>query len=330
MPLRGEIITDGEAFEALAPHWWALWRNCTSATPFQTPAWLLPWWRHFSPGRLTVIAVWRHSRLVGLAPFYLEEIKTRRLLPIGIALSDYLDVLIEPGCEGEAGDLIFKRGMEIGWDSWEFEELHPGSQAAAICCPGKLANTTAIQNACPVIRLQGEDDLAGCVPARRRRQLRRARASAIRRGTLAIEPVSGDTDAFLAHLFRLHGARWAEREENGILDSKVVQDFHRDALAALSAFGLARCSLIRIGDDVASAYYGMSDGRRAYAYLGGFDPGFSEQSPGSILIGHAIAEAIREGVGEFHFLRGREAYKYSWGATDRWNQRRSFHGIEQP
>jgi CelD/BcsL family acetyltransferase involved in cellulose biosynthesis len=330
MSLRGEIITDGEAFEALAPHWWALWRNCPSATPFQTPAWLLPWWRHFSPGRLMVIAVWHHSRLVGLAPFYLEEGKTRRLLPVGIALSDYLDVLLEPGCEGEAGDLIFERGMEIGWDSWEFEELHPGAQAAAICCPGKVANTKAVQSVCPVIRLEGEDDLAGCVPARRRRQLRRAHASAARRGAVAIEPVSDRTDAFLDHLFRLHGARWAEREENGLLDSKVVQDFHREALAALSASGLVRCRLIRIGDHVAGAYYGMCDGRRAYAYLGGFDPAFSAESPGSILTGHAIAEAIREGATEFHFLRGREAYKYSWGATDRWNQRRSFRRVGQP
>jgi CelD/BcsL family acetyltransferase involved in cellulose biosynthesis len=330
MSLCAETITDGDAFEALAPQWWALWRRCPSTTPFQTPAWLLPWWRQFAQGQLKVISVWSGTSLVGLAPFYLEEGKTRRLLPVGIALSDYLDVLIEPGREAEVADLIFNNGIKVGWDSWEFEELRPGAQSAALCCPDTVANATAAQIACPVINLKGGDDLAGCVPARRRRQLRRARAAAARGGPMSIEPVPEDTNAFLDQLFRLHGARWAERGEHGIVQDQPVLNFHREALAALSAAGLARCHQIRIGDRIAGCYYGMADGRRAYAYLGGFDPAFSAESPGSILTGHAIAEAIREGAGEFHFLRGREAYKYSWGATDHWNWRRSFRRISPP
>jgi CelD/BcsL family acetyltransferase involved in cellulose biosynthesis len=330
MPLRAEIVTDSGAFEALAPQWWGLWRRCPSATPFQTPAWLLPWWRHFAPGQLVAIAVWREDRLIGLAPFYLEGGKETRLLPVGIALSDYLDLLIEPGMENEAAALISEAGLTLGWDRWEFEELRPEALAATLACPETMANETEEQSACPVIILEGGDDLSGCVPARRRRQLRRAHAAAARRGAVSVEMVAGDTGAFLGHLFRLHGARWTERGEAGVVQDKLVQDFHRKALAALSDAGLARCYQVRIGGNIAGAYYGMCDGRRAYAYLGGFDPAFSEESPGSILTGHAIAEAIREGAREFHFLRGREAYKYSWGATDRWNRRRTFRRVSQP
>ena len=32
---------------------------------------------------------------------------------------------------------------------------------------------------------------------------------------------------------------------------------------------------------------------------------------------HAFQVAAREGLDEMHFLRGREAYKYDWGAADR-------------
>ena len=330
MSLRAETITDRGAFEALAPHWWALGRRCPSATPFQTPAWLLPWWRHFGQGELKVIMLWSGTGLAGIAPFYLEEGNSPRLLPVGIALSDYLDLLIEPGREAEAAELIFQQAISIGWDNWEFEELRPGAQAAALPCPEAVANTIGAQSACPVISLNGGDDLAGCVPARRRRQLRRAHAAAARRGPVVIETISRDMDDFLDQLFRLHGARWAARGEGGLVRDRSVRRFHREALAALSSAGLARCYRIRIGDGVAGCYYGMSDGRRAYAYLGGFDPGFGAESPGSILTGHAICEAIREGVAEFHFLRGREAYKYSWGAVDRWNMRRSFRRAAQP
>ena len=73
-----------------------------------------------------------------------------------------------------------------------------------------------------------------------------------------------------------------------------------------------------------AVYYGFLHHDRAYAYLGGFDPELPRLSPGAQIIGHAIDQAIAEGATEFHFLRGGEAYKYSWGAVDRWNTARTF------
>jgi len=72
-PLRTEIIRDLVALENLAPRWWDLWRRSPTATPFQSPAWLIPWWRSFHPGALSAIAVHRGEGLVGFAPFYCEE-----------------------------------------------------------------------------------------------------------------------------------------------------------------------------------------------------------------------------------------------------------------
>lgn len=53
-----------------------------------------------------------------------------------------------------------------------------------------------------------------------------------------------------------------------------------------------------------------------YTYLGGFNPALEALSPGTVIIAHAIDEAIGEGRCAFDFLRGREAYKYAWGAAD--------------
>src|SRR5215208_3729319 len=124
-----EVIAGAAELAALEGEWWKLWRRAPTATPFQSPAWLLPWWRHFHPGVLLTITVRSSGRLVALAPFYIEDgALGRRLLPIGISLSDYLDVLLDPGCEGEAGEALV-RGFEAAgdlWDSWELEELPPG------------------------------------------------------------------------------------------------------------------------------------------------------------------------------------------------------------
>jgi CelD/BcsL family acetyltransferase involved in cellulose biosynthesis len=87
---------------------------------------------------------------------------------------------------------------------------------------------------------------------------------------------------------------------------------------------LLRFYLLRFDGAAAAGFYGFSHGRRGYSYLTGFDPAFGFESPGALLLAHAVEEAIAEDAREFHFLRGREDYKYEWGAIDRWNCRRSF------
>ena len=101
-----EEIRDAATLVALEPEWWQLWQRAASSTPFQSPAWLLPWWKAFAPGELCVLAGRQGDRLVALAAFYLEIGPWgRRLLPIGVSISDYHDILLD--CEridGTAGE----------------------------------------------------------------------------------------------------------------------------------------------------------------------------------------------------------------------------------
>ena len=41
----------------------------------------------------------------------------------------------------------------------------------------------------------------------------------------------------------------------------------------------------------------------------------------TLLIAHALEDAVSRGDSEFDFLRGNEPYKYRWGAVDRFNRR---------
>jgi CelD/BcsL family acetyltransferase involved in cellulose biosynthesis len=327
MSTVAEVLTEEPALAGLEPEWWDLWSRCPAATPFQSPAWLLPWWRCFEPGRLRLIAVRRDGRLVGLAPLYLEDgTPGRRLLLIGLGTTDYLDVLLDPDHAEPAATAIEDAVAKIDWDSWELEELAPGAAALRLRCPPVCTETAADHSACPTLGLAGSDDLSGCVPARRRKQLRRALTLAGKRGAIEVEPTE-DAGGFLDDLQRLHGARWADQGQPGLLQDEAVRRFHRAALPGLLRSGLARLYRLRIAGRVVGAFHGLSARGRTYAYLGGFDPDHAYESPGAILIGHAIAAAMREGGREFHFLRGREPYKYDWGAVDRWNRRRSFRRV---
>lgn len=312
MTSRAEFAHDEAALAALEPEWWELWRACPAATPFASPAWLLPWWTAFRPGRLATLAVRQDGRLAGLAPLWLEDgPQGRRLLPLGLGITDHLDVLLDPDAPGAGAALVEAVLSLPGWDVWSLEELAPDAMALRLPLPGA---ESADHGACPVLSLEGEH-----IPSAKRRKLRMSLNRVARRSGQVIEP--DDLSSFLDGLIALHGARWRERGEPGVLDDPAVRRFHEAALPRLAAAGLTRLFTLTIEDRVAGAYYGLHHRGRAYAYLGGFDPAFAFESPGTVLMGHAIEAARREGAREFDLLRGQEPYKYEWGAVDRVNRR---------
>lgn len=327
--MRVDLLTEANELESLAPAWWDLWLRTPDATPFSSPAWLLPWWSAFRPGRLlgaTLRAA--DGRLAALLPFYVEDgALGRRLLPLGIGVSDYLDVLIAPETDetalGPATAMLAEAG---GHTRWELEQLMAGASAWRLPVPSGFAEEVCDQEVCPVLVLPEGDGLCG-VPARQRRKLRMAQHRTARRGGIVRPVAAAEMPRFLVDLARLHGARWRDRGEPGVLAAEQVRAFHALALPALAEAGLADVRTVAIEGDVIGAYYGLRRPGRAYAYLGGFDPDYAFESPGSVLLGQAIAEAGFRGDREFHLLRGREAYKYAWGAIDRTNRRRSLSRI---
>jgi CelD/BcsL family acetyltransferase involved in cellulose biosynthesis len=153
------------------------------------------------------------------------------------------------------------------------------------------------------------------VPGKRRRCLGRARRNA---GETVVEAASPATlEEHLDALVRLHGARWRSRGESGVLAGEAVQRFHEAAVPALFEAGIVRFYGLRLDGRIVSSWYGFHAHGVCYAYLTGFEPGTEGLQPGTLLVGHALEAAEREGLAEFDFLRGREAYKYLWGAIDR-------------
>ncbi|WP_131195441.1 GNAT family N-acetyltransferase [Lichenihabitans psoromatis] len=323
--MKATLITDGAMLEAIAPEWEALWRRGGGTTPFSSPAWLLPWWEVFKPGDLFTVAVRHDDRLVALAPLYREDGPWgRRLLPLGISVSDYSDVLIDPDHREAAGAALLDLLQDHHplWDLWSAEEAPP--DAAVLTLPWGASWTATIEphSACPVLMLpRTVADLPAAIPARTMRKWRMAQNRIGRRAWRIERAEPGHWRPLLDDLFGLHQQRWISRNQPGVLADADVRRFHERAVPRLLEAGLLRLSRLSIDDRVAGAYYGFDQGSRSFAYIGGFDPAFAFESPGTILLGAAIEAATHRGASEFHFLRGQELYKYGWGAVDRWNQR---------
>jgi hypothetical protein len=59
----------------------------------------------------------------------------------------------------------------------------------------------------------------------------------------------------------------------------------------------------------------LDRGRHSFCfYITGFDKRYAAFSPGTVIVAHAIREAICNGYRVFDFLRGDEPYKFSLGA----------------
>jgi CelD/BcsL family acetyltransferase involved in cellulose biosynthesis len=311
-----ETISTLEDLERARAGWRSLWRRIPAPTVFQSPDWLIPWWRHFAPGQLTSIALWRGENIVGFAPLYREEGRTR-LLPLGVSLSDCLDVLIE----GESSGSV-RRAMEAEiariTDCTDicFPDVAPNASGLSLTLPGFAAATNADQTS-PELILGPADTPLKNIPAHQRQNLRTAENRARRRGCLTREIGAEELPQFISESMQLHCARQQQLGREGLGRDTRVLPFFTEAFGALARQGVVRAYSMLHESRPIGFYLGFLHRGRASYYFGGFEPEFAFESPGTILIGHAMRCAAAEGARIFDFLRGAEPYKYAWGARDR-------------
>ena len=322
--MRVALLDTDAALHALAPEWQALWARTPTATPFASPAWLLPWWRQFGTGAPRVATARQHGRLAAVLPLYqLDEPGTRKLLPIGAGTTDLLDVLGSPDLDpAPLLDAALARARHDGADACDLIEIPPGSPLHRISPAGWHAHWSDGAS-CPVLALPPTiPGLDTTVPAATRRKLRMNRNRASRAGGYTVTEAGPATlDTMLDDLVRLHQSRWTAQGEPGVLAGPAIPAQLRDAGPALLAAGALRLATLHVDGAPAAACYTLLAGcDRILFYLSGFDAAHASISPGTLLLAHLLEQAVVEGRTEANFLRGPEPYKYAWGAQDRLNR----------
>ncbi len=316
------ILNTTEALATIESEWLDLWRRDPRATPFQSPMWLLPWWRHFGSNDLRVIALRQQGRLEALAPLYVVRDEDESLgLFLGTGISDYLDVLCGTG--DHAGALMAALA-EIDCQLWDLQQMRAGSPLLTASPPDGWSDHLEEQDPCLVLSIEAAGhELEHLLSTHFRKKLRYYQRTLARSAPLLFEAVNGENvDAFLDDLFMLHAARWQRRGMPGMLADEVIQQFHRDVSRAMLEAGALRMVRLRAADRSVAVFYGFAHRQTVYYYLSGYDPDLEKLSPGTVIVAQAIEEAVRAGATTFDFLRGAEDYKYSWGAKERMNQRR--------
>ena len=88
------VATHLEDAGKLEAEWNVLWQTCGNTTPFQSPAWLLPYLHVFKPGRFKVLSIRRRERLIAVIPITIVRSGGQAVLRLlGQEVSDYMDGL---------------------------------------------------------------------------------------------------------------------------------------------------------------------------------------------------------------------------------------------
>lgn len=311
------LLRTAAELEAFAPNWERLWLADPHATPFQHPAWLLPWWRQFGEGALLFVVIETQEDATGLLPFYIYQEQVtgeRKLMLLGVGITDYLDGVFAAICsDADIVDGLQVLLQERGWDTLVALQLSPASRLLAALRRISGEEPFQTESCCrmPAVTVDA-------LPQKIRRNAMYYRNRAAREGRLDYILADERTcvDAFNA-LQRTHTARWHSSGEPGVLADERVLAWHREAVPLLVRAGVLRLGSLQLNGEPLGILYSLVDPpgraeRRQYFYLTAYSVAHAELRPGTLLLAYAIEHAAREGVQVIDMLRGEESYKSMW------------------
>jgi CelD/BcsL family acetyltransferase involved in cellulose biosynthesis len=326
---RGETCRTPADLEALRPEWAALWSRCPGATTFQRPEWLIPWCRLHDEGELLVTCVRADGELVAVLPLRIRAAPdgTRLLTLVGEGSGAILDALVLPGMESVVSPVLEAAIVHSreAWDVCELEGLPAGATLLKLSPGHAWQAETEVVDSHPVLDLPADGlHSASFLSERMAGHLAHVRRNAEERGGVEVQRAStNDREEVLEAVFRLQEGHAHER--GGPPCGAPVagcRDLYDDTVRELDDRGALRLYALRHEGAIIAAVCAFREGDRLACHLGGFDPGYARFGAATLLLGHIIEEAAREGCAAVDFLRGRYAFKYRWGAQDRLLYRR--------
>ncbi|MFE1835822.1 GNAT family N-acetyltransferase [Streptomyces sviceus] len=320
-----ELVTDDRAFAELAPDWRQLYGRCAAATPFQSHAWLHSWWLSYgSRGRLRLLLVRDGRELVAAAPLMRVRRPVPTLVPLGGAISDYGDVLLDDERGEEAVTALTEGLASVARTALiDFREVRPGGAAERIYDRWHGPRRRVSDSLCLELPAVPMDELVARLPSakaqRVRAKLRKLTALGVERQVVRPEEV----DTALRRLLELHRLQWQGRKVTSEHLRTRFCDHLVRSVGPMVRSGDAVVTEFRLGEDVVAVDLTLLSRRLAGGYLYGAHPRLREcKADVAVMLLDACAEHTRTGGrGTLSLLRGNEPYKHHWRPEPVLNQR---------
>lgn len=319
--MRLRCVDTLDEFDRLREDWAAAYKADSHATVFLSWVWLRGWFE-VAPYEWLVLAIQSNSTSSPVAFLPLGIDASRRRLQMGGApWADYTGFVCIPEYQEKA--LKAFAGFiqrQLQWDGFCMRDV--SDPRLDLFLRHFSEKSFHIQEkkgiSCPYIPLPNswEHYLRNSVSRRTRKNLRRYLRRLESRSDLQVTPVREDNlehqiETFLA----LYQMRWGEQSERAFRRFRTI---FRRCFESNSLW----LTVLWAADTPIAADAGFVDRDKKVfsSYLGGWDDGFADLSPGDTLSAYAIRYAIENGFQVYDFLRGAERYKFSFGAEERFNR----------
>lgn len=343
-----DSIGDPAGLAAIADAWEAVHRSDPLATVFTSPDWLRGRLAGVSdPWCVLVVRRGPGQPVIGVLPLRVLPASPAEQIPwaaaderlaaggetvpgLGMAgspLADYTGFVCAPGEEGPAlAALADHLRRRTDWRFFQIRDaLDPRLESFLAHFAGAGFRIERHPSTpCPCLELDPdwETFLARRPRPRMRREIRHDLRALEKLPGFRRSGLTGDGSAQIAVLLDLWQRRW------GVLPEPQLAQY-RAIFRACHAAGRLWLDILWDRDVPVTGLLGFLDRDRDSFrfYITGFDRRYAALSPGTVIVAHAIREAIRAGYRFFDFLRGDEPYKFALGAALRHTENVTIHRL---
>lgn len=345
--MRLELHRDTEGFQSLQSEWNDLLRRSVSNVLFLTWEWQQSWWDAFGAGRDMHLMAMRDDSgsLAAIVPLFAQQtaMDPTATLPAislerptdsagttsqrtvhligGSEVSDYLDVIAPLQQHHQTCATLLDALADEDWQALDLRSLPASSPTASAIASLARGRGWEVQQAredfCPVLELPAswEAYLGQVLNKKQRHELRRKMRRAEQQVRVEWQWAQArDWEESLDTFIHLHRASAPDKE---LFMDQVMEGFFRCVARRAQQEGWLRLSVLRFNGQAVASYLCFDYGDDRLVYNSGFDlTAYADLSPGIVLLGYMIGDAIQRGCRRFDFLQGEERYKYELGANN--------------
>jgi CelD/BcsL family acetyltransferase involved in cellulose biosynthesis len=331
-----------DALDALAREWADLVERDPEASLFQTPEWLITWWRHVGAGRLRVLTVRRGGRLVALVPMAERRervcgVPAQVLALLGEPEADRLGLLADPDPDAALAAASAVVGAARSVDVLRLAEVPVGSRAdEALRLITDTRGTAASRRVCARAPVLALDRPWRTIEAGYSRTLRTRLGQARRRQRKAggldfrrWQPEPTEVPALLASFREVERRSWKGARSAGIFADEGHWRFFLDLSRRLAQRGWLDVATLSTGDRLVAYRYGFRFREPFLDYNLAHDPADARLSPGRVLLDEVVRDSHRLGLVAVDASRGSLEPAHllaDWTPFSRWHARWTIFG----
>lgn len=321
--MRIERITSLTELDNSRPLWEEVLQAVKPDNTFLSYEWFSCWSRYFSTtGELEILVLFDPNNIpVAIAPLLRSD--SRLCFLADREVTDYCDFIFP----AERAETLLRE--ILGFITKELPEINslqliniPESSPTLKHLIGLapdlgLSVFKQVSEVAPILDLPGTyaEFLAGLSRKNRhelRRKLKKYDLLTDIKVTTFTSPKKIRTE--MAAFIELH--KLCGRDKSIFWEKPGMPDFFRDIAFELAKDGRAELNLLILKEDLLAAQFNFIEDEKILLYNTAFATEYAELSPGIYLFDFRIKKAIAEKRKKMDFLRGREKYKYYFGAQD--------------